>query len=115
MKTLTAHVRLLHVFDKAVCVKTVSLSYAGDEFEAGLFIGLRGQTGILSTRVDGGIWRFKCRLEEVGDFGESAECGGIWVLDKSLFGQKENRRRELKRPLQSSSAPARPRDISVMC
>lgn len=66
----------------------VSLSYTSDEFEAGLVIGLGGQTWILSiTEVGGGVWRSKCRLEEIGDFGKSTKCCGIWVLDKSLFRQ----------------------------
>lgn len=77
--------------DTTVCFKLFFFSYTGDEFKAGLFIRLGRQTGILSrTRVDLGIWRSKCRPEEIGDFGEPAKCGGIWVMDKSLFRQKEN-------------------------
>lgn len=63
-----------------------SLSYAGDEFEARVVVGLRRQTRILKRpRVGGRLWRSKGRSEEVGDFGESTKRSGVRVLDKSLL------------------------------
>lgn len=62
------------------------LSYTGDEFEAGLVVGLWRQLGVpASARATRGIRRPERRLEEVGYFGEAPEGGGIRVLDEPLF------------------------------
>lgn len=63
----------------------VSVSYAGDEFEARLVLCLwRQLKGAAGARA-AGLWGSERRLEEVGHFGEAAKRGGVRVLDEPLL------------------------------